>query len=54
MHNHSEKGKGVFWGILLLVAGVLILLHNLGYVSGNVWRWWPVILIIIGLKKLIY
>ena len=54
MSHHNEKGKGVFWGILLLAAGILILLHNLGHISGNILRWWPVILIIIGLKKLIY
>ena len=54
MSDCSGKGKGIFWGLLLLALGVLVLLHNLGYISGSILRWWPVILIMIGLKKLIY
>jgi hypothetical protein len=54
MSNHNGRGRGIFWGLLLLVVGVLIILHNLGYISGSIWRWWPIILIVVGLKKLIY
>lgn len=45
----------VFWPVLLIVAGVLFLLDNLGYVDiswGEVWRLWPVLLILAGLDLL--
>jgi hypothetical protein len=47
------KGKNIFVGIVIILAGVLFLLHNLGYIHGSVWRYWPVLLIIWGIKKLL-
>jgi len=45
------------WPILLVTAGVLLLLNNLGMVSWSVWfmllRLWPVLLIAIGLDLMI-
>jgi predicted membrane protein len=52
----SEKQKygPHFWlAIVLISAGALLLLGNLGLGPiHNVWRFWPVILIVIGLSKL--
>jgi len=46
--------RGRFWGGLVGTAGVLFLLHNLGYIHGNVWRmFWPLILIGVGLLMLV-
>ncbi|MEW6033702.1 MAG: DUF5668 domain-containing protein [Chloroflexota bacterium] len=43
-------------GLILIVLGILFLLNNLGVVSwgiwGILWRFWPVILILIGLNIL--
>lgn len=50
--HHSKRGK-VFWGIVLVLVGALILLHNLGYVAKDIIRFWPVLLILWGIKKLI-
>ena len=40
-------------GALLIIAGALLLAHNLGYVTLNFMQllrtWWPVLLIVIGL-----
>ena len=49
-----SKGKqeSLFWGVVLLIIGVLILLSNLG-VAINwhfVGKFWPVIIIAIGAK----
>lgn len=48
-----HHGGGV-WGLLFLVAGVLLLLNSLGflpwYVWDYIWRFWPVLLIVIGLQ----
>jgi hypothetical protein len=49
----SRRGGKIFWGLVLIVVGVLILLDNLGYVSGDIIRFWPVLLILLGIKKLV-
>ena len=37
----------LFWPIVLIVAGVYFLLHNLGLVRDEIF--WPIVLIAIGL-----
>ncbi len=38
-----------FWGGLVLVIGIILLLEALGIISGNIWRYmWAVLLIVIG------
>lgn len=38
------------WGIILLITGLIVLLGNFGYLDWiHLDRWWPVILIVIGL-----
>ena len=48
-----DKGSKIFWGLVLVVVGTLILLHNLGYVREDIIRFWPVLVILWGIKKLI-
>ena len=47
-HSHS-----VFWPLLLIGAGVLLLMSNLGYISlpawSVLWRLWPLTLVAIGI-----
>lgn len=44
------------WGLLLIIAGILIILHNADRLYWDFWwdlvQWWPVLLIAIGLEKL--
>ncbi len=49
----SRRGSKVFWGLVLILAGALILLNNLGYLSHDIIRFWPVLVIIWGIKKLV-
>lgn len=43
------RRSGLFWGVILLLVGLLLLLSNLGLVSVNVWSAvWAVVLIILG------
>lgn len=45
----------MFVGSMVLLVGVVFLLQNLGYISGNVWGIiWPAMVIIIGLSMIMH
>ncbi len=44
---------GLIFGLAIVAVGVLFLLDNFGVPVGVVWRYWPVILIAIGLAKMV-
>ena len=47
------RSNRLFWSVVLIVVGVLLLLGNLGLVPANVWLViWPSILILLGLRIL--
>ncbi len=56
MENKHYRG-GLVWPVILIAAGIVFLLNNLGVLSWDVWatlwRLWPVLLIAIGLEILI-
>ncbi|MBN1119977.1 MAG: hypothetical protein JXJ17_02775 [Anaerolineae bacterium] len=44
-----RKSSGLFWGVLILLVGGLLLLRNLGFIAINVWGMvWPLMLILAG------
>jgi hypothetical protein len=43
----------LIFGLAVIAVGVLFLLDNFGFPVGVVWRYWPVILIAVGLSKLV-
>jgi predicted membrane protein len=51
--RHHRRGGRFFIGGLIICIGVLFLLQNLGvlYVD-QIWRYWPVILIVLGVSRL--
>ena len=53
---NGMKSKSLFWGVVLILFGVLILLNQLDLhvwrAIWRMWRFWPVILIIWGASKL--
>src|SRR5512133_1938193 len=55
--RHEKKRGGLFFPLLLLSAGVLLLMSNFGYLPGGFWgvvqMYWPVLLIGAGLDGLI-
>lgn len=48
-----KERRGIFFPLLLLAAGILLLLSNFGYLPGGFWAfislYWPVLLILAGL-----
>lgn len=51
-----RRYPSLFWPLLLIVIGVLLLLNSLGYTDLNfweLWRFWPVLLILMGLDLLL-
>ncbi len=51
----KSNNESLFWGLIILVLGMLFLLKNFG-LEVNVWRllgkYWPLILIYIGVKNI--
>lgn len=52
--GRSIQGPRLVIGLFVLVLGVLFLLDNLGfYYVEDLWRWWPVGLVAVGLVRLL-
>jgi len=51
-----RRSRSFFWPVLLISAGILFLLSNLGIVNWNtwnlLWRFWPLVLIAVGIDVL--
>jgi hypothetical protein len=49
------KTEKVIWGLILIFIGAVFLLNNFGVINfywGSVWRFWPIIFILIGANML--
>jgi hypothetical protein len=55
--NEGYRHRGLVWPILVISAGILLLLNNLGLMEVDLWelllRGWPLILIAIGIDLLV-
>lgn len=53
----QRQSRSVLWPVILIAGGVLLLLSNIGMISGlnwaAAWRLWPLLLIFIGLDVII-
>ncbi len=54
MNEHKTQGR-IFWGLLLIVLGVIFLLDQMGRLDFGdlIGRYWPVIFILIGISILL-
>lgn len=54
---NKKKGETVFWGILIILLGLLFLLRNLRLTDLNIWEiattYWPLVLIYIGGRNIV-
>lgn len=51
-----NRSESLTWGLLILLLGVLLQAHYLRpewHILSNLWKFWPVLLIVMGLNKLI-
>ena len=53
----KQKMESLFWGLIIILIGVLFLVNNMGWGDIDIWelvgKFWPVILIYIGVKNII-
>ncbi len=41
----------MFFALAIIIIGVILLLENLGVITGNIWGWiWPSLIILLGLR----
>jgi membrane-bound ClpP family serine protease len=52
MEMHHDHHHYWFKGLVLIVLGVLFLLGTLGVIEFSFLTWWPLFLILMGLKML--
>jgi predicted membrane protein len=51
---HRSGMSGILFGSVIVVIGLLLLLDNMGIVQvHDLWRFWPVILIVVGASKVL-
>lgn len=49
-----ERPKQLVWGVVLVAVGLIFLLANFGFLDWFTWgRWWPLILIAVGVAMLV-
>ncbi|TAF44688.1 MAG: hypothetical protein EAZ51_05405 [Sphingobacteriales bacterium] len=49
------KSKKIFWGIILIFFGTILLLENFNIIEfywSQIWRFWPVLLILVGINTI--
>src|SRR5580658_8025191 len=52
--HHHPGSHGIFFGAIVVAAGCLLLLDNLGIVRfHDVWQYWPVLLVAFGVSRVI-
>lgn len=49
--SEDLKTGSIFWGLFLMGLGALFLLANFDVIDyGSIWKYWPILIIVIGLK----
>ena len=52
IHLRGRGTSGLFWGAFLVLGGVALLLDHMGFISvDRLWRFWPLLLICVGIPN---
>ncbi len=51
--NRKDSGSTVFLGAVFIIAGLIWVMRNLGYIDFSFREWWPLILIGIGILNIV-
>src|SRR5215207_9286122 len=53
--RHERPGRGIFAGLMFLALGIILLVGNMDLfqIGPVLSQWWPLILVIIGIKHLV-
>ncbi len=55
MENNNKKFGNILFPLILIAAGIIFLLQNLGLLAGDIWefyRLWPILVILLGFNDL--
>jgi predicted membrane protein len=53
VHLGGRSASGLFWGAFLALGGVALLLDHMGIISvDRLWRFWPLLLVCLGIPKI--
>ena len=51
--RRPDASSGIFLGAVISIIGVILLVDHLGLISaGNLWRFWPLFLVVAGVVNL--
>jgi predicted membrane protein len=50
--RHSDSRTGLVWGAFIALVGVALLLDHMGFLSVDIRRFWPVLIIFLGISNL--
>ncbi len=51
-----NRYESLTWGLLILILGVLLQIHYLRpelHILRNLWKFWPILLIVAGLNRVV-
>lgn len=51
---NRDEHQQFFIGLLLITVGTVWTANNLGLVSAELWNYWPLLFVVIGLWKLLH
>lgn len=50
--RHSDSRTGLVWGAFIVLVGLALLLDHMGFLSVDIRRFWPVLIIFLGISNL--
>lgn len=53
-NTQYEWRRQLIWGVLIIVVGITLVLDRMNYIElGSLWHYWPLLVVVIGMNKLV-